>query len=220
VLQGVDIKLGEESRDMEGREGKEILVRGPSVTRGYYHLEEDNRESFVDGWFRTEDLGMMDADGFLYITGRKKNLFKTSGGKYVSPEKLENLFQGHPYVYQLLVLGEARKFVGALVVPNLAHLEDYARRQNLAFRDREELVSLPEIQRFMQEQVDEATRGLAPHERIRQIVLLPREFTIASGELSATLKIKRRVAEERYQEQIEAMFSRKAPHAQPAVATT
>ena len=219
VLQGVEIKFGDQFQDMEGREGLEILVRGPSVTPGYYHLEEDNRESFVDGWFRTGDLGMIDADGYLFITGRKKNLFKTSGGKYVAPEKLENIFQGHPYVHQLLVLGEARKFVGGLVVPNLARLEDYARRQGLAFRDRGELVSLLEIQRFMQEQVDEATCGLAPHERIRQIVLLPNEFTLDSGELSATLKIKRSVVEDRYQEQIEELFSRKAPHAQAAVAT-
>jgi long-chain acyl-CoA synthetase len=219
VIPGVEVKFGDESRDMEGREGREILVRGPSVTPGYYHMEEENRESFVDGWFRTGDLGRMDADGYLYITGRKKNLFKTSGGKYVSPEKLENLYQGHPYVYQIVIVGEARKFVGALVVPNFARLEDYARREELAFRDRDELVTLPEIQTFMQGQVDKAMCGLAPHERIRQIILLPREFTIASGELSAALKIKRRVVEERYQEQIEEMFTRKAPHPPSAVAT-
>jgi long-chain acyl-CoA synthetase len=220
VIPGVEVQFGDESQDLEGGQGREILVRGPSVTPGYYHLEEENRESFVDGWFRTGDLGTMDADGYLYITGRKKNLFKTSGGKYVSPEKLENLFQGHPYVHQLVILGEARKFVGALVVPNLARLEDYARGQGLAFQDREELVVFPEILRFMQGQMDEATCGLAPHERIRQIVLLPREFTLASGELSVALKIKRHVVEQRYREQIEEMFSRKAPQAQSAVAAT
>lgn len=220
VVPGVEVEFGEGSQEPEAGEGREILVRGASVTPGYYHLEEENRESFVDGWFRTGDLGMLDAEGYLYITGRKKNLFKSSGGKYVSPEKLENLFQGHAHVHQLVVLGEARKFVGALVVPNFARLEDYALRRGLPFKNREQLVALPEIRAFMQEQVDEATRWLAPHERIRQIVLLPREFTIDSGELSVTLKVKRRVVEERYQEEIEEMFSRPAPHAQPAAAAT
>jgi len=213
IISGVEVKFGEETQDPEGGVGREILVRGPNVTPGYYHLDEENREAFVDGWFRTGDLGTLDAEGYLAITGRKKNLFKTSGGQYVSPEKLENLFQGHPYVYQLVVLGDGRKFVGALIVPNFARLEDYARSRGLAFKGREELVALPPIQAFMQQQVDEATQSLPPHERIRQIVLLPKEFTIASGELSATLKAKRRVVEEKYQELIEEMFSRKAPQA-------
>src|SRR5208337_1442470 len=101
VIPGVEVKLSEEEIDSEGRAGREILVRGPSVTAGYYRLEEVNRAAFVDGWFRTGDLGGFDSDGYLRITGRKKNLFKTSGGKYVSPEKLENLFQCDPYIYQI-----------------------------------------------------------------------------------------------------------------------
>jgi len=213
VVPGVEVKFGEESREPLEGEGREILVRGASVTPGYYHLDDENRDSFVEGWFRTGDLGMMDSDGYLYITGRKKNLFKSSGGKYVSPEKLENLFQGHPFVQQFVALGEARKFVGALVVPNFARLEEYARGRGLAFESREELVTLPKIHAFMQEQVDEATTRLPPHERIRQIVLLPKEFTIGLGELSATLKVKRRVVEERYRKEIEEMFSRPAPQA-------
>jgi long-chain acyl-CoA synthetase len=143
-------------------------------------------------------------------------LFKTSGGKYVSPEKLENLFQGHPYVYQISVLGDGRKFVGALTVPNFTRLETYARSREIAFADRQELVSNPEIRAFMQQQIQEPTRWLAPHESIRQFVLLPNEFTIASGELSAALKIKRRVVQERYRDLIEEMFQRHAPQAQPA----
>jgi long-chain acyl-CoA synthetase len=215
IIPGVDVKFGDASEDPEGGTGREILVRGPNVTPGYYHPEEEDREAFADGWFRTGDLGTLDSEGYLTITGRKKNLFKTSGGKYVSPEKLENLFQGHPYVHQLVVLGEARKFVGALIVPNFEHLEDYARSLEIAFEDRGELVVLPEINAFMQQQVDEATRWLPPHERIRQIVLLSKEFTIPSGELSATLKVKRRVVEERYREQIEEMFRRRAPQPRP-----
>ena len=151
---------------------------------------------------------MMDDDGYLRITGRKKNLFKTSGGKYISPEKLENLFQCHPYIHQIVVLGAGRKFVGALVAPAFQLLEARARKQGIAFKSREELVAHPEIHAFMQQLVDETTRWLPPHERIRQIVLLPRELTMGDGEVSATLKVKRRVVEEKYRDVIEEMFSR------------
>ncbi len=220
VIAGMEVKFGEADDDEEAGSGREILVRGPNVTPGYYHLGGENRQAFVEGWFRTGDLGTQDGDGYLTITGRKKNLFKTSGGKYVSPEKLENIFQGHTYVHQIVVLGDKRKFVGALIVPNFARLEKYAREHDIAFTDREELVMLPEISTFMQEQMDEATRWLPPHERVRQIVLLPKEFTTDSGELSATLKVKRRVVEERYRELIEEMFSRHAPQPQRVTATS
>ena len=207
IIPRVEVKLSEEEVDSEGRVGREILVRGANVTSGYHHLEEANRAAFVDGWFRTGDLGSIDSDGYLKITGRKKNLFKTSGGKYVSPEKLENLFQGDPYIYQIAVLGDGRRFVGALIVPNFAHLQEFARSHGMAFQNRQELVAHPEIQALVRRQVDEATRWLPSHEKIRRFVLLPQEFTIATGELSATLKVKRSVVKEKYREQIEAMFS-------------
>jgi long-chain acyl-CoA synthetase len=215
AVRDVEIKIDRDGESSSEAARGEILVRGPNVTAGYYKLEEENRKAFVDGWFRTGDLGRVDSDGFLSITGRRKNLFKTSGGKYVSPEKLENLFQGHPYVSQLLVLGDSRKFVAALIVPNLERLEAYARAQGVAFRNREELVANPLIQSFMQQQVNEVTRSLPPHEKIRQIGLLPKEFTIEAGELSTTLKIKRRVVEERYRDLIEEIYSRHAPEPQP-----
>jgi long-chain acyl-CoA synthetase len=211
-MAGTEVKFGEESPDPDGGTGREILVRGPNVSPGYYHLEEENRAAFTDGWFHTGDLGVLDEEGNLRITGRKKNLFKTSGGKYVSPERLENLFQSHPYVHQIVVLGDGRKFVGALVTPNYARLEAHARAHNLAFQGREELLAHPEIHAFLQQLVDETTRWLPPHERIRQIVLLPRELTIAAGELSPTLKVKRQAVEEKYRGAIEEMFSRHAPH--------
>ena len=216
VIPGVEVKLGEQTEDAEGHTGREILVRGPNVTPGYYHQDEWNGEAFSDGWFHTGDLGLLDSEGFLSITGRKKNLFKTSGGKYVSPEKLENLFQGHRYVAQLVVLGDARKFVGSLIVPNFATLEGYAREQGINFTGREDLVKNETIHAFLQQQVDEACKCLPPHERIRQIALLSKELTIAAGELSATLKVKRPVVEERYRELIEEMFSRRPPATQEA----
>ena len=214
VIPRVEVKLSDEEVDSEGRAGREILVRGPSITGGYYHLDEVNRAAFVDGWFRTGDLGSMDSDGYLKITGRKKNLFKTSGGKYVSPEKLENLFQGDPYIYQIAVLGDGRKYVGALIVPDFTRVQAYARSQNLSFQNRQELVAHSDIQALIRRQVDEATRWLPRHEKIRRFVLLPQEFTIASGELSATMKVKRAVVKEKYRAQIEEMFSHHAPPAQ------
>jgi long-chain acyl-CoA synthetase len=217
VIKGVEVRFGEESRETDAGAGREILVRGPNVSPSYYHLEEENRQAFRDGWFHTGDLGIMDEEGYLRITGRKKNLFKTSGGKYVCPEQLENLFQSHPYVRQIVVLGEARKFVGALVVPNFERLEEHARAHGLAFQSREELVARPEIHAFMQQLVDENVRWLPPHERIRQIVLLPRELTIAAGEVSVTLKVKRHVVEQKYRPVIEEMFSRHGPQAQAAI---
>lgn len=215
LIPGVEVKFGEENPDPEGGTGREILVKGPNVMSGYYHLDDENARVFADGWFRTGDLGTMDNDGYLRITGRRKNLFKTSGGKYVSPERLENLFQSHPYVHQILVLGDGRKFVGALIAPVFARLEAHARAQGVAFQNHDELVAHPQIHAFMQQLVDETTRWQPPHEKIRQIVLLPRELTIADGELSPTLKIKRRVVEEKYREAIEEMFSRHAPPAEP-----
>jgi long-chain acyl-CoA synthetase len=211
VFDNIEVKFGEEIDDPKGGVGREILVRGLSVSPGYYHLEEDNRAAFEEGWFHTGDLGTMDEDGYLRITGRKKNLVKTSGGKFAPPEKLENLFQNHPYVHQIVVLGDRRKFIGALVVPVFKRLEDHARAHGVTFQTREDLVAHPKVHAFMQQLMDETTRWLPPHEKIRQIVLLPRELTMAEGEVSATLKIKRRVVEEKYRDLIEEMFSRRAP---------
>ncbi|MDE3179825.1 MAG: long-chain fatty acid--CoA ligase [Acidobacteriota bacterium] len=210
VLPGVEVKLGDEV-DEEGKEGREILVRGQSVSPGYYKLDSETQAAFRDGWFHTGDLGKIDADGYLTITGRKKNLFKTSGGKYISPEKIESLFQGHTYVSQMIVLGDKRHFVAALIVPDFQRLEAWASKQGLPFDSREKLVALPQIREFMQLQVNEACNPLAPFERIHQIGLLSHEFSIETGELSPSLKVRRFVVEERYLPLIEEIYSRRAP---------
>jgi long-chain acyl-CoA synthetase len=216
VISGIEVRLGDEFSNDDGVVGREILVRGPNVSPGYYHLDEENRQAFADGWFHTGDLGALDAGGYLTITGRKKHLFKTSGGKYVAPEKLENLFQGHPIVTQALVIGDQRRFVSALIVPNFPRLEIYAKEHHIVFFSREELVSHHEIRAFVERHVETLMAHLPPHERVRQIALLPREFTIAAGEVSPSLKIRRRVVEERYQELIEEIYRRRLP--QPQVA--
>ncbi|MGH9430053.1 MAG: AMP-dependent synthetase/ligase [Terriglobia bacterium] len=217
IISGIEVKLGQETIDAEGRTGREILVRGPNVTPGYYHRDEENRAAFADGWFQTGDLGNLDAEGFLTITGRKKNLFKTSGGKFVAPEKLENLFQGHPYVMQIMAVGDSRRFVSALMVPNFARLEEYGRARGIAAKSRADLLQHPQILGFMQQQVDEVVKNLAPFERIRQIALIPREFTVEAGELSATQKVKRYVVEEHFRETIEEIY-RRQPEEQTATA--
>ncbi len=214
-LPGVEVRL-DTAADGEDGAGGEIMVRGPNVSAGYYHLEEENRRAFEDGWFRTGDLGRLDAEGFLTITGRKKNLMKTSGGKYVSPEKLENLFQGHPYIAQVVVLGDGRKFPCALFAPDFARLEAYARGQGIDWKSREELVTNPQVRDFIARQVDGLTRWLAPHEKIREFALLPREFSLDYGELSVTQKVKRRVVEGHFKDVIEEMYRRHVHHSRPA----
>jgi long-chain acyl-CoA synthetase len=216
VIPGVEVRLGEEITTEEDGAGHEILVRGPNVTPSYYHDEAANREAFEAGWFRTGDLGELDDDGYLRITGRKKNLFKTSGGKYVSPDRVENLFQSHPFVAQIVAVGEARRFVSALVVPHFQRLEEYARAHGIAIQNRAELIAHPAIITMMQAQVDETGRWLASHERIRRIMLLDREFSIESGELTPTQKIKRHVVSERYREAIESMYRGPQSAASPA----
>jgi long-chain acyl-CoA synthetase len=218
VIPGVEVKLGEETSVAGDGSGREILVRGPNVTPGYYHPGEENGKAFAGGWFHTGDLGELDEQGFLSITGRKRNLMKTSGGKFISPEKLENLFQGSPYVSQVVVLGEGRPFVSALLVPHFSRLEKYARESGIVFSSHEELVARPEILNFMQNQVDELCLWLARHEKIKQIYLLAHEFSIASGELSPTHKVKREVVQHRYREVVDEMYRRAAPQAEPAAA--
>jgi long-chain acyl-CoA synthetase len=213
VIPGIEVRFGEDYSNDEGLVGREILVRGPNVSPGYYKLDDENREAFVNGWFHTGDLGTLDADGYLAITGRKKYLFKTSGGKYVPPEKLENLFQTQPYVAQVLVIGDRRKFVSALIVPNFQLLEAYAREHGIPCDTREAMVSDPRVQSFMELQVERTMAPLPKHERVRQIALLASEFTIASGELSPTQKVRRKVVEERYHELIEEIYQRRAQHA-------
>ncbi len=217
IIPGVEVKMGEQTMDAEGRTGREILVRGPNVSPGYYRRDAENRASFIDGWFWTGDLGDLDAEGFLSVTGRKKNLFKTSGGKYVAPERLENLFQGHPYVTQIMTIGDSRRFISALIVPNFGRLEEYARSSGIILKSRDDLVKHPQILAFMQQQVDEAMKNCAPFERIRQIALIPREFCPEAGEISATIKIKRYVVEEHFRETIEEIY-RRQPEEQTAKA--
>ncbi len=174
---------------------------------GYYNLDEQTAEAFTDdGYFKTGDVGHLDADGYLVITDRKKDLLKTSGGKYVAPQPIENALKASNLISQAVVIGDRRKFCSALIVPNFEALRHQLATKGIAFSDSEEIVRDPRVVKLFQETVNALTPNLARFEQIKRVTLLPRELTIEAGEMTPTLKIKRRVVEERFRDAIESMY--------------
>ena len=196
-IPGVEIRIAADG---------EILAKGPNIMKGYYKKEAETREVFEDGWFKTGDIGHLDEDGFLVITDRKKDLIVTSGGKNVAPQPIENLLKLSPYIANAVVLGDRRRFISALVVPDFEKLEAYAASQGIAVRDRDELVRDPRVLEFMRVEVDRATPLLASYERIKKIVVLGRDFDIERGEITPSLKVRRTIIEGRFQELIESLY--------------
>jgi len=186
----------------------EILVKGPTVTKGYYKKPEATAEAFEDGWFKTGDVGVLE-DGYLTITDRIKDLMKTSGGKYIAPQHIETMIGKDHYIEQLTVIGEARKFVSALIVPVFDTLEEYAKTHGITYSSREDLVKNPTIIQFYQKRIADNSKELAPHEQIKKFILLPRSFTQEAGEMTPTMKLKRKVITERYKDCIDAMYAEK-----------
>ena len=185
----------------------EIETRGPQVMRGYWNKPEENRAAFTeDGWLRTGDIGRLDADGYLTITDRKKELLKTSGGKYIAPQPLEQLIKGSRFVNQVVVIGDGRKFPAALIVPDWELLESYAKLKGLDIKTRAEFCSHPRIIDLFERQIAERTQSLAQFEKIKRIALLNHELTLESGELTPTLKVKRRVIDEKYRDVIDRIY--------------
>jgi long-chain acyl-CoA synthetase len=184
----------------------EILVRGPSVFKSYWNKPEETRNAFVDGWFKTGDIGRLDEDGFLYVTDRKKDLLKTSGGKFIAPQPIEGSLKHHPLIAEAVVVGDKRKFPSVLIFPNFSALEAYARQQGLQFSSREELVRAPYIQTHFADAVSALNEGLAQFEKLKKFCVVPDELSPANGTMTASLKIKRRVIEEHYRNQIESMY--------------
>lgn len=184
----------------------EILARGPNVMKGYYKKEAETREVFEGGWFHTGDIGHLDEDGFLVITDRKKDLIVTSGGKNVAPQPIENLLKTCPYISTVVVIGDRRHFISALVVPNFEKLEELARNRGIKYSDRKELVNNPEIVTFIQGEIVRATAGMASYEKIKKIALLDRELEIEKGEITPTLKVRRAAIENRYRELIDNLY--------------
>ena len=197
-LSGVEVKISESG---------EILVRGATVMNGYYRKPKETAEVFADGWFRTGDAGILDADGCLRITERIKDLFKTSGGKYVAPQWIESTMGADPYVEQIAVVGEGRKFVSALIVPSFDALERWARDEGIRWSERADLVANSRVVDFYRRRLDERSGDLAPFERIVRFALLPEPLTVEGGEITPTMKVRRKAAAEKYRRLIDAMYS-------------
>ncbi len=198
VLPEIEVKIGPEN---------EILVKGPTIMRGYYKRPEANAEAFTsDGWFRTGDAGRFDNEGALILTERLKDLFKTSNGKYIAPQAIESRLGEDKYIEQVAVIGDQRKYVTAIIIPAFEALKEYARRKKIAFRNVDELIQNSEIRRMLAERIERMQNGLASFEKIKRFTLLPKEFTIESGELTNTLKLRRPIINRLYANEIEAMY--------------
>ena len=196
-IQGIDIRISEEG---------EILLKGPTITRGYYNRDDITRQSFTDdGYFRTGDSGYM-KDGELFLKDRIKDLFKTSNGKYIAPQMIESKLLVDKYIDQIAIIADQRKFVSALIVPEYKLLEAYARQHDIAYNSREDLCCDRRIVQMIMERIETLQQRLAHYEQVKRFTLLPRPFSMERGELTNTLKIKRRVLNENYKEQIEKMY--------------
>ncbi len=197
VIDGQEVKL-----EADG----EICVKGPSVMMGYYKRPELTAETIIDGWLHTGDIGVFEDDKFLKITDRKKELFKTSGGKYVAPQPIENKMKESPFVEQMMIVGAEQKFVGALIVPSMPNLKEWMRQKNIPFVTNEDAVNNPEVLNLYKELIDSFNKFFNHVEQVKRFELLPNEWTIESGELTPTLKLKRKVIMEKYKEAYERIY--------------
>jgi long-chain acyl-CoA synthetase len=198
ILPNLEVRIAEDG---------EILVRGPSVFKGYWNRPEETRAALEDGWFKTGDIGQIDADGYLSVTDRKKDLIKTSGGKFIAPQPIENALKLNPYVGIAAILGDRRKFPAVMISPNFAHLEEWASANAIAFSSRAELIANPKVQSLYEGVVEEQNQNLARFEKLKRVMLVPDEFTPDNGALTPTLKLRRRVIEDRYKKQIDELYA-------------
>ncbi len=207
-----DYKFGSVGKTFPGVEVKiapdgEILARGPNIMQGYYKNKKETDAVLKDGWLHTGDIGVFDAEGFLVITDRKKHLFKTSGGKYVAPTPIENLFLGSKYIEQFVLIGDRRMFLSALIVPDFEAVREYADSHGIDYKTNDDLIKNKEVYDIIEKDLNKFQKQLANYERVRKFVLLPQPFSLESGEVTPTLKLKRKVIEERYKDLIEEMYS-------------
>jgi len=198
-LPGTEVRTGEDG---------ELLIRGPGVMRGYHLLDDATAEPMVDGWFRTGDIGTVDERGFVRITDRKKDLFKTSGGKYIAPSAIEAMFKGIcPYVSQFVVYGEGRSFASALITLDADAMTGWAAANGMKGRSYSEVVGSVEVRNLVQGYLDELNSGLNSWETIKKFTLLERDLTVEEGELTPSLKLRRRLVTDRYRSELDALYS-------------
>lgn len=197
VLDGVEVRIGENN---------EIQLRGGTITKGYYKKEAITRQAFTeDGWFRTGDAGYM-KDGFLYLTDRIKDLFKTSNGKYIAPQAIETKLVVDRYIDQITIIADQRKFVSALIVPEYSQVEKFALEHHIIFRSRKELLENPQIIELFRLRIDTLQQEFAHYEQVKRFTLLPEPFSVERGELTNTLKLKRAVVAKNYKNIIDKMY--------------
>ena len=201
--------VGKPLRNLEVRiaEDGEILVRGPSVFKGYWNRPEETRNAFVDDWFKTGDVGNIDADGFLAITDRKKDLIKTSGGKFIAPQPIENSLKHNVLIAEAVLVGDKRKFPAVLIAPHFPLLEDWARTNRIPFSSRKDLVEHPTVQALYEGIVADLNQTLARFEKLKKVIVVPDEFSLEDGTLTASMKLRRRVVEQRYQHEIDRLYA-------------
>ena len=184
----------------------EVLVRGPNVMKGYYKNDEATMREFVDGWFRTGDIGEVDGEGYLKIIDRKKNLIVLSTGKNVAPQPIECAINQSAYIEQTVIIGHGRKYVTALVVPSYEMLEPWAKAKSLAYASKKDIIFNPEVQHLLKNEVNKLIEPYAPYEKPKKVILLGTEWTIEGGEITPTLKVKMREVEKRYRPEIEMVY--------------
>jgi long-chain acyl-CoA synthetase len=201
--------VGKTVRDVEIRiaDDGEILARGANVMQGYYNKPDATAEVLRDGWFHTGDIGTIDGDGYLRITDRKKDLLVTSGGKKIAPQPIEAILKRSPLISEAVVLGDRQRYAAALIIPDFAALEKRLKDLGRPPAERDALVQREDVVALYQEIVDGLNRELSQYERIKRIAVLPREFTMDSGELTPTLKVKRKVVEEKYRDTIQQLYA-------------
>jgi long-chain acyl-CoA synthetase len=196
-IPGVEVRIAEDG---------EILVRGPNVMLGYYNKPAETAEVIdPDGWFHTGDLGSIDADGFLRITGRKKDIIVLANGKNVAPVPIEEQLKSSPYISEAVLFGDEQDVITALIVPNFEQTREWAKMQGLLVQSDAELVALPEVKQLMKQEIDRLTTLLAEFEKVRRFTLLDHPFSIETGELTPTLKVRRHFIKQRYAKELEAM---------------
>jgi long-chain acyl-CoA synthetase len=202
LIDGVEVKIAEDG---------EILCKGPNIMLGYYKRPDLTREEIQDGWYHTGDIGMLDEDDrhtvFLKITDRKKELFKTSGGKYVAPLPIENKLKESPYIEQVLIIGAEKKFVGALIVPSFPNLKEWCRQQNINIGNHEAMIREPKVLTFYRELVESFNKYFNHVEQVKRFELLPNEWSVDTGEMTPKLSLKRKVIMEKYRDAIDRIYN-------------
>jgi long-chain acyl-CoA synthetase len=197
IFPGIEVKIATDG---------EILAKGPNIMLGYYKNKKETEESLKNGWLHTGDIGHFDNQGFLFITDRKKHLFKTSSGKYIAPTHIENLFLESKFIDQFVLIGDRRKFLSALIVPDFEAIREYADSHKIEYVNNHDLVNKKEIHELFDKDMSQFQKKLANYERVRKFTLLDHTFSIESGEITPSFKIKRKFVEERYGPLIEEMY--------------